>query len=206
MWLNPAMHAKFYFMPGFLGDLDVYIMSFVNYLHRSVFGSFFNLFFSFMTNFGEPYILLVLVLILFLFRKSRKCSFMIIISLVLGMLITNILLKPIADRGRPFWDITSVYYEWWIYAGKHIETSFSFPSGHSTAIFAALTPIFLSYSKKLSFLVFIPAFLVAFSRVYLMVHYPTDVIAGAAVGFFSGLISYIFINFIYRRREYKINI
>ena len=62
----------------------------------------------------------------------------------------------------------------------------SFPSGHTSAAFAAALAIFMWYKKEGGFAIVIAA-LIAISRLYLTVHYPTDVLAGALVGTFSAL-------------------
>lgn len=166
---------------------DRTIMTFTNNLHMGEFGSFLDLFFPFITNFGGASILILISTVMIIYSKTRKCGIIIIFSLSSSIIVTNFLLKPLIARERPFSNIDSIYYEWWVSLGKHMETSFSLPSGHTTAAFSAFTVIFFCFNKKWSWMALILAFLVGFSRIYLMVHYPSDVIAGSITGFLIAL-------------------
>lgn len=73
--------------------------------------------------------------------------------------------------------------------------SYSFPSGHSSSSFAAATILFLRH-KKSGCAAFAAAALIAFSRVFLFVHYPTDILAGTLLGVLCAL----FVHFVYRKR------
>ena len=72
--------------------------------------------------------------------------------------------------------------------GQHMESDKSFPSGHTTSAFACMTPLFFCKKKSVAISAFVFAFLMGISRIYLAVHYPTDVIAGMIVGFIAGCI------------------
>lgn len=65
------------------------------------------------------------------------------------------------------------------------KTTDSFPSGHASFFFALATALYF-FNKKLGFWFFVGAFLISLARVYVGVHYPTDILAGAVVGIFSG--------------------
>ncbi len=127
--------------------------------------------------------LFLLGLLLFAFRKTRKTGFCVLGAVMLGAVATNFILKDLVGRARPFLNLASAQYRgWWIFVGSPAEEGFSFPSGHATATMAAMTVLFARGNKKLSWLWFVPALLMGVSRCYLMVHYPSDVLAGCLVG------------------------
>ena len=117
--------------------------------------------------------------LMILLKKYRKTGFSAGLALIFGLLICNMILKPWVARIRP--------YDFQEQAGILInlliekEHSLSFPSGHTIASFEAATAILLRH-KKLGIAAMILACLIAFSRMYLYVHYPTDVIASVFLG------------------------
>ena len=117
--------------------------------------------------------------LMMLLKKYRKAGFSAAIALIFGLLICNLYLKPTVARIRP--------YDFQEQMGVLInlliekEHSLSFPSGHTIASFEAATAILLRH-KKLGIAAMILAILIAFSRMYLYVHYPTDVIASVFLG------------------------
>ena len=117
--------------------------------------------------------------LMMLLKKYRKAGFSAALALIFGLLICNLYLKPVVARIRP--------YDFQEQMGVLInlliekEHSLSFPSGHTIASFEAATAILLRH-KKLGTAAMILAILIAFSRMYLYVHYPTDVIASVFLG------------------------
>ena len=81
--------------------------------------------------------------------------------------------------------------KWYEFAGAHIESDKSFPSGHTTAAFELGIAMFLVLNKKYSWIFPICSALVGLSRIYLMVHYVTDVLGGVLVGTFAGIMGYV---------------
>lgn len=133
---------------------------------------------------------IALALILLIFKKTRKAGVCVSLALIIDLILVNGIIKPLAARTRPF-DVKSGI-ELIIAAPK----DFSFPSGHACASFAASSALFFCCGKwGIISLVF--AALVAFSRLYLYVHFPTDVIFGAALGFFLGYVSFFICKKIY---------
>ncbi len=114
------------------------------------------------------------------FRKTRVCGFCVLAGLAVGALITNVTLKPLVARDRPFWVNDTV--QLLVSAPK----DFSFPSGHTQASFVAAAAIWMNH-RKWGTAAFILAALIAFSRLYLYVHFPTDVLAGAVIGICVGI-------------------
>ena len=139
--------------------------------------------------------------VLILLKKTRKTGLAIILALGLGFLTTNILLKNIIARSRPFENIGSDFYKWWIDAGAEFEGSHSFPSGHTTATTSFSIAIFLTTNKERSWsIVFLPI-LMASSRIYLMVHYFTDCLGGLVIGLISAYIAYKLVILLYSRKN-----
>lgn len=128
------------------------------------------------TYLGEKGIFWILVAVILLFNaKTRKCGIFMLISMSLGLLIGNGLLKNIIARDRPCWIDNTV--NLLISNPK----DFSFPSGHTLASFEAAVTIFL-FNKKIGIPVILLATLIGISRLYLFVHFPTDVLGGAILG------------------------
>lgn len=133
-------------------------------------------FISFLGNKGAFWLLLSVFLFL-LGGEKRKWGIMILASLAVTALLANVIIKPAVARIRPF-DALQLP----ILIPPPLD--YSFPSGHTAAAFAAATAGILQ-NKKLGVSLFIFAFLMAFSRLYLSVHYPSDVLAGALIGVLS---------------------
>ena len=138
---------------------------------------------KFITFLGDNGILWILIAVIFLiFKKTRKCGIVILGALVLGLIIGNVALKNIIARPRPFIADPGV---------TLLITppdGFSFPSGHALSSFAAATSIFM-WDKRYGSIALAGAALIGFSRIYLCVHYLTDVICGALLGVVVGLIA-----------------
>ncbi|ACN83621.1 phosphatase PAP2 family protein [Brachyspira hyodysenteriae] len=182
---------------------DKTIIEFAHSLHNNY--QILDLFFSLITNLGESIPLMVFTIILIFIKRTRICGINMAVSLFISILIGAIILKPLIARERPFTD--PIYNEYWIAVGKHLETSFSCPSSHTTASFAVLFPVFLYFNKQYSFIAVLIALLIGFSRVYLVVHYPSDVVFGAFIGItVSSLTYFVFkkINIEYRLSQIKI--
>lgn len=144
----------------------------------------------------------LLGLILFSFRKTRKTGLCVFGAIVFGAVATNLLLKDLIGRSRPFMDAAqSEYRDWWIFVGAQAESGFSFPSGHVTAAMAAMTVLFFRISKKVSWIFFVFVLLMGISRCYIMVHYPSDVLGGLFVGALGAGLSLLFVGSVYPAME-----
>ena len=127
--------------------------------------------------------------ILALTKKYRRIGFGMAFALMMGLVVCNMILKPGVGRIRPY-DFQMQEF------GKEIilliekQHDFSFPSGHTIASFEAATVLLIN-NRKLGIPAMILAVLIAFSRLYLYVHYPTDVIASVILGTIFGIIGYL---------------
>ncbi len=134
------------------------------------------------TMFGDDGIFwIACAVILLLIPKTRRTGLGMGIALAMGLVICNIILKPVVGRIRPY-DFQEQYNNVIIPMLISGLSDFSFPSGHTTAAFAAMMGLFLATDKRKSWPALIFAVVMGLSRIYLGVHYPSDVIAGAAIG------------------------
>lgn len=140
----------------------------------------------FITSLGDAgMIWIVLAIVLLVLPRTRKSGVILAAALCVDAVLCNGILKNLFGRIRPFEANTAVQL---LLARPH---DFSFPSGHTAASFAATSSLFFAGEKKLWKPVLVLAVLIAFSRLYLYVHYPTDILGGIAVGVAAGYIGYL---------------
>ena len=134
----------------------------------------------FITHLGDVGIFwIVLTILLMIFRKTRRVGVTSAISMIIGLLVVNVALKNWVARIRPYEVIEGLRL---MIEKQH---DFSFPSGHSTNSFACAWVIFRMAKKRYGVPALLLAVLIALSRLYVGVHYPTDVLAGALIGIVS---------------------
>lgn len=122
---------------------------------------------------------IVLTLVLLIPKKTRKFGGAMALALILDLLLCNVTVKPLVGRTRPY-DLRQGI-ELMI-AAPH---DYSFPSGHTAASFASAGALlFMKAPGRIPALIL--AGVIGFSRLYLFVHYPTDVVCGALLGLFCG--------------------
>lgn len=178
---------------------------FFQYAHRlqQKAGGFFNTFCKVVSFFGKSgWAFIAIAFVFLLFKGKRKAGLAMGFALVMGAIVTNILLKNIVDRPRPY-TRSLTFANFWVAAGKNVEDSSSFPSGHTTAAFAAGVAFFLSVSKKYGWTGLVFAVLMGFSRVYLIVHYPSDVLAGCIIGTAAGIGGHALSKLVYDKAKGK---
>ena len=122
---------------------------------------------------------IVLGLALCIPKKYRKIGIQMVISMAITFIIGNLILKNLIARERPCWLDTQIALL--IKSPK----DYSFPSGHTAAAFASASALYFG-RNRLWIPALILAVLLAFSRMYLYVHYPSDVLAGALIGIAAG--------------------
>lgn len=123
---------------------------------------------------------IILTLLLLCFSKTRKAGICAVLALLLSVILNNLILKNLIARIRPYEVIESL---------ERIvskESEYSFPSGHAATAFAAVTAIAFYMPKKVWIPLLVLAVMIGFSRLYVGVHYPTDVLAGMVSGAVCG--------------------
>lgn len=131
----------------------------------------------FITMLGDHgMIWIALVVLLLCFRKTRRAGMTAALSMILTLLVVNLLIKPLAARTRPYEVIDGLrcIVAW--------ERDFSFPSGHSAHSFACAWTLLRCAPRKLGLPALVLAVLISLSRLYVGVHYPSDVLCGALAG------------------------
>ena len=142
------------------------------------------------TALGNMGIFWILLILIFLTTKEyKKMARLMIICFLFNALVVNLILKPAVGRNRPFEIVDGIK----LLVLKPQDPSF--PSGHSSISFCMLTVILLfSKSKTINIMASILAILITFSRLYLYVHFPTDVLASIILGIATGILSYYIVN------------
>ena len=134
----------------------------------------------FITSLANGGVLWIVLAVLFLcFKKYRKTGTAMAVALLIGYVITNLILKNLVMRVRPYDAIAALVR----------ASDWSFPSGHSTCSMAAGYVMYQKLPKYLGIPAIVLAVIICLSRLYVGVHYPTDVICGALVGLFAAMCS-----------------
>lgn len=149
----------------------------------------------FITSLGNGGLIWIVAALFLIFQNKnmlKREGFTIAVALIIFSILGLLILKPIIARPRPF-----------IAQGVDIlikePMGFSFPSGHTGSSFAAASVIYF-YNKKRGLLALILATLIAFSRMYLFVHYPSDIVGGLILGIISSRIAIKITNEISRKK------
>ena len=162
-------------------NIELSILDWIQTLHTP----FLDKIMVFITRLGDAGIIWILLsIVLLLIPKTRKSGAVMVVALVVDVLLCNIVLKNLVARTRPYDVNTGVHL---LVAKLH---DYSFPSGHTAASFASVTALYLAGEKKLWKFALVLACLIAISRLYLYVHYPTDVLGGILSGVISGYLGY----------------
>ena len=148
-------------------------------------------FWVFVTHLGDGgYLWIAIGLTLLLFKKTRAVGISVLLALLINLCITNISLKNIIARPRPFHvnpELMTLI--------KH-PSSFSFPSGHTSGSFTAALVLFHLMPKKIGVPAVVLATMIGFSRMYVGVHYPTDVLGGIVVGIIASTVAILVVRFV----------
>ena len=154
-----------------------------------------NFFFSNITVLANAGVLWISLSIIFaIMPKTRKMGFTMMLAMIFGLIFGNLLIKNVVARMRPYQVDTTIQ----LIINKPSE--FSFPSGHTLCSFGASISIYL-YRKKLGVCMIVIASAIALSRMYLYVHFPTDIVGGILLGILTSNIAYLIINKIYMSKS-----
>lgn len=152
----------------------------------------------FLTNAVQAFMILLILTAIF-FTKTRRNALAGVIAVMLSILLVEAVLKPLAARERPY-----ELYEWVMLIGEPSK-SFSFPSGHTSFAFASAATLSYRAPALQRIALFTAALFTAFSRLYLSVHYITDVMTGIFTGFLCAAAGHLIVGLVYkhmvRRKE-----
>lgn len=144
---------------------------------------------------GAGWFWIALSVFLLIPKQTRKVGAAALLSLGIGALITNVALKNIVARTRPYEVIEGLV----LLVVR--QSDFSFPSGHSCASFAAAMVYYRMLPRRYGIAALVLAGLIAFSRLYVGVHYPSDVIVGILVGILAAWLSCILMKRIENKKK-----
>lgn len=167
-----------------------------------------DFFFKTVTHLGDAGIFwIILTLLLLCFKQTRKAGIYSAVALVGSVILNNVILKPLVARPRPFWHGPE-------YGSTGLKENvdglicivkeakdYSFPSGHTGASFASAVAFYPHLPKKYAIALIVLAALIAFSRLYVGIHYPTDVLAGLFDGIFLGLLANIICDKVFEKMK-----
>lgn len=142
-------------------------------------------FMSVVTHLGSAGSLIAIAVVLLIFPKTRKLGLGMGLAMAIGLLVCNITLKPLIQRIRPYDLQAQMGVTIHLLIGEMHD--FSFPSGHTIATFEAAT-VMLKNNKLVGIPAILLACVIAFSRLYLYVHYPTDVLFSVVFGILFGIL------------------
>ena len=162
-------------------NIELKILDWFQTLHTPVLDKFMTS----VTKLGNAGIFWIILTVLFLLiPKMRKTGVVMAAALIIDLLLCNVLLKNFVARTRPYDVNTGIQ----LLVAKLRD--YSFPSGHTAASFSSVAALYFTGEKKLWKPALMLACLIAVSRLYLYVHYPTDVLGGVVIGIIAGYLGY----------------
>ena len=177
-----------------MSDIEFAILDFIQDNLRTDFSNFIM---PLISALGDKGIIWIITgLILCISKKYRKSGLIILTALVFSALLCNLTLKPLVARMRPF----TVNSE--IKLLINAPTDFSFPSGHTASSFSVAFALLFN-KNRLWIPSMILAILIAFSRLYLYVHYPTDVLCGIIIGLITSISANIVCKILFKKHNRK---
>jgi undecaprenyl-diphosphatase len=172
-------------MIDFFHGVDKSILDFIHYGFKN---QLFDFFMPKITFLGEAGLIWILISIILIYtKKYRKIGYTCVLALIFSLIFNDLTIKELVQRPRPItlYPIENPLVK--------IPNSFSFPSGHTSSSFAAAWVIYRTIDKyKLGYLIL--AGLMAFSRMYLYVHYLSDIVGGMMVGIICATLAMVIVN------------
>ena len=183
-------------MIEWITNLDLAILDFIQNTFRC---DFLDTVVPYITSFADKGIgWIAVAVILLCFKKTRKTGLMVGVALILGLIFGNGLLKNLFARTRPY-DLPGVQIDLLV----ERLSDFSFPSGHTLASFEAAVVLMIR-DKRFGIPALVLAVLIALTRLYLYVHFPTDVLAGALLGTLFAFIAVCLVDKVWNKAELKL--
>ena len=170
-----------------MSAVDSFDVSILEYVMNNIRKEWLDPIVVFITHLGKAGIVWIfLILVLLAIKKTRRVGIACGVALVINVILCNFLIKPIVARPRPY----DLY--------QHIvcivkpQWDYSFPSGHTAASFSISSVLpYMKMKKRISIPAIILATMIALSRIYVCVQYPTDVICGAVLGAIAGFAGFM---------------
>jgi undecaprenyl-diphosphatase len=168
-------------------------------IHYGLQNDFLNVIMPLITRLGDAgFVWIIISIILMCTKRYRKVGIISLVAIFISTILTEGVIKHLVERVRPIiaYPIDNPLIK--------LPTSFSFPSGH-TASSIAVAYVLSTYIKRYKFYFISLAVLIAFSRIYLYVHYFSDVLGGVVVGLISGIIAVYIVRKINEKKENSLN-
>lgn len=170
--------------------MDIQILKWVHEVfHDQTWLNFIMKYVTYIGEFGAG--AMVCAIVLLIFKKTRWAGVAVAIAFILDVLIVNVILKISVNRARPWQTYPDLgFHEFHNSIGVREPTDSSFPSGHTASLFCAAVALVMFYKVR-GLPALGVAFIVGISRIYLCMHYPTDIIGGAIIGSVCGVAGYL---------------
>lgn len=170
--------------------MDIQILKWVHKVfHDQMWLNFIMKYVTYIGEFGAG--AMVCAIVLLIFKKTRWAGVAVAIAFILDVLIVNVILKLSVNRARPWQTYPDLgFHEFHSSIGVREPTDSSFPSGHTASLFCAALALIMYYKVK-GLPALAVAFIVGLSRIYLCMHYPTDIIGGAIIGSVCSVAGYL---------------
>lgn len=175
--------------------MNLFELEILNYIQEHIRCGFLDILMPLITaldNGGVFYIILALILLIF--KKTRKVGCYLALALIFGLIAGNLILKNAVARTRPYDMPQALSFDLLINKPR----DFSFPSGH-TLVACEGAVVMWFYSRRAGIAATVLGALIAFSRLYLYVHYPTDILGGIALGIITSLCAVFTVNKIWAK-------